>query len=352
MRVAGIEAQPGQRAFGYLETVRSRSGLRPDIPVHLAAGVEPGPTLLVQAAIHGTEIIGTAVILRFLQHLDPRRLRGNVIAVPVLNRVGFELGERVSRLDGLDLHRLFPGNPRGSASEQVAHAYFHEVVTKAQVLLDFHCGVRGYERYVVLRASRAQRAQRAQADPPARTPLEEKRRRLGMAFGLDTAAFFPPETFGTNAAEEAVEAAGVVQVMTEFGGGPGWFHNGEQNLRDAERGIWNVLKAMDMVEGELESDGPLCTVYNACVVLWKPPVDGMFIRRRGFGERLRAGEVYGTIQDPYTGETLWEVCTPQEATVLPSGLEWPTVGATTVGILGHVHEVVDRRTSDLRVAFP
>ena len=51
MKAGQLEANPGEHVFGYLETGTSRSGLNPDIPVHLFAGAEPGPTLLVQGAI-------------------------------------------------------------------------------------------------------------------------------------------------------------------------------------------------------------------------------------------------------------------------------------------------------------
>jgi predicted deacylase len=172
-----------------------------------------------------------------------------------------------------------------------------------------------------------------------------------VAFGVDQAAFFPPGTFGANKAKEAIENAGVVQFTLEFGGGTGWFKNGEDNVRDAERGIWNTMKAMRMIDGEFEADGPLCTVYNAGVVLWKPPADGLFVRKKGFGELVKEGEIYGTLQDPYTGEELAHLYNTKEAIVIPSGQNWPTVGATSIGILGIIDRVEDRRTTDLYVSF-
>ena len=343
MRVGNIEATAGTKAFGYLKTAASRSGLSPDIPVHVIAGSEPGPTLLVQGAIHGSEIIGTIAILNFVKKVDPKGLRGTILAVPVVNRAGFELSDRGSRIDGKDISRLFPGNPKGSVSDQVAHLYFNEVICRANVMIDFHAGGQtGYERYVLFSA---------EADPQHLTPLEQHRRKLVVAFGLDQAAFFPPDTFGANKAKEAIENAGVAQFTLEFGGGTGWFKNGLDNVRDAERGIWNTMKAMRMIDGVFEADGPLCTVYNACVVLWKPPVDGLFIRQRGFGEHLKASEVYGILQDPYTGRVLAEMKTTRDAIVIPSGQEWPTIGMTSIGILGAVDRVEDRRTMDLYVSL-
>jgi predicted deacylase len=343
MRVGTIDPKPGTKAFGYLKTAASRSGLSPDIPIHVVAGAASGPTLLLQGAIHGTEIIGTIGILNFLKKVDPKTLRGTIIAAPVVNRAGFELSDRGSRIDGKDISRLFPGNARGSVSDQVAAVYFNEVIKQAQVMIDFHAGGQtAYERYVLFSA---------EADPKNLTPLEMNRRKLIVAFGLDQAAFFPPDTFGANKAKEAIENAGVCQFTLEFGGGTGFFKNGEDNIRDAERGIWNTLKAMRMVDGAFEADQPTCTVYNAGVVLWKPPVDGLFIRQRRFGEHLKVGETYGILQDPYTGKILAEMKNTKDAIVIPSGQEWPTIGMTSIGILGQIDRVEDRRTMDLYVSF-
>lgn len=343
MRVGDLEAAAGEHVFGYLKTAASRSGLRPDIPVHLFAGTQPGPTLLVQGAIHGGEVIGSIAILNFLGKLDPKTIRGNVIAVPVVNRAGFELGERGSRIDGKDISRLFPGKKNGSVSDQIAYAYFEEVVKQADVMVDFHAGARtAYERYVLYSA---------EGDPNNLTEIEQRRRKLVVAFGLDQAAFFPAGTFGNNSAKEAIESVGCTQITLEFGGGTGWFKNGADNVRDAERGIWNVMKAMRMIDGEFEADDPLCTIYNAGVVIWKPEVDGLFVRLKGFKDELKAGDVYAHLLDPYTGDLLAEMKTPKDGIVIPSGQEWPTIGMTSVGILGTVDRVEDRRTADLYISF-
>ncbi len=343
LKVGNLSAAAGEKTFGYLETAASRSGMRLDIPVHLIAGAQPGPTLMVQGAIHGAEIIGSIAILNLVQKLDPALISGNIIAVPVVNRAGFELGERGSRVDAKDISRLFPGKADGSISDQTAYIYFKETITQADVLVDFHAGARtAYERYVLFGA---------EDDPDKLTQLEKNRRVLVVAFGLDQAAFFPPGTFGANTAKKAIEEVNTCQITLEFGGGTGWFKNGEDNVRDAERGIWNIMKVMGMAAGELESDGPLCTVYNAGVVIWKPAVDGLFIRDRKFKDALAVGDSYGRLVDPYTGDLLAEMPTPKAGIVIPSGQEWPTVGATSIGILGSIDRVDDRRSMDMSLSF-
>ena len=343
MKVGNIEAKPGEHAFGYLEVAKSRSGLGPDIPVHVFAGSESGPTLLVQGAIHGGEIIGSVAILNLIDKLDAKGFRGTVIAVPVVNRVGFELGERGIRIASTDISRLFPGSSTGSVPAQIAHTYYEEVIKRADVMIDFHAGARtAYERYVLFSAEK---------DPNNPSELELKRRKIVVAFGLDQAGYFPPDTFGANTAKAAIEDADVCQITLEFGGGTGWYKNGKDNVSNAERGIWNIMKSMRMIEGEFESDGPLCTVYNAGIVIWKGDVDGLFIRKRRFGDEMKEGDVYASLVDAYTGEEIDTMVAPEDGIVIPSGQEWPTIGATSVGILGNIDRVEDRRTTDLYVDF-
>ena len=143
----------------------------------------------------------------------------------------------------------------------------------------------------------------------------------------------------------------MIQFTPELGGGTGWYKNGLDDVNVGERGIWNTLKAMRMIEGEFESDGPLCTVFNAGIVFWQPAVGGLFLRQKGMGEVVRVGEVYGSMVDPYTGQTLGQMLSPQEAIVIPGGREWPSVGNTSVGIMGVVERVEDRRSTDLYVSF-
>ena len=80
-------------------------------------------------------------------------------------------------------------------------------------------------------------------------------------------------------------------------------------------------------------------------------MEGLYIRKKGFGELVKENEIFGTMVDPYTGRLLFSIRNQTEATVIPGGREWPTISSTTVGILGLVDRVEDRRTADLYVSF-
>jgi predicted deacylase len=58
VRIGTAEAGPGERAFGYIEVGHTTSYIPIHIPVNILRGPVDGPTLLVDAALHGPEIIG------------------------------------------------------------------------------------------------------------------------------------------------------------------------------------------------------------------------------------------------------------------------------------------------------
>jgi predicted deacylase len=100
-------------------------------------GREHGPTVWVSGAIHGDEVIGVEVIRELIATLDPKEFRGTLVAVPVVNVLGFMAGDRYLP-DRRDLNRSFPGSPRGSLASRIAHLFMTEVVSKCEVGVDVH----------------------------------------------------------------------------------------------------------------------------------------------------------------------------------------------------------------------
>ncbi len=109
------------------------------LPVRVIHGREDGPTIWVDAAIHGDEVVGVEVIRQVLAGLDPKTFRGTLIAVPIVNVLGFVTGDRYLP-DRRDLNRSFPGSARGSLASRIAHLVMEEVVAKSEVGIDLHTG--------------------------------------------------------------------------------------------------------------------------------------------------------------------------------------------------------------------
>ena len=115
-------------------------GTPSSFPLIVAAGAQPGPVLACTGGIHGDEYEGPAALWRLADMLDPARLRGRVLIVPIAHAAAFAAGTRTSPIDGLNLARIFPGDAHGTHSLRLAHVLFETVVAGADILIDCHSG--------------------------------------------------------------------------------------------------------------------------------------------------------------------------------------------------------------------
>ena len=83
------EILPGTRASIRIPVSRRYTAGEVSLPVCVVHGRQPGPVLFVSAAIHGDEINGVEIIRRLLRRSGLGKLRGTLIAIPVVNVYGF-----------------------------------------------------------------------------------------------------------------------------------------------------------------------------------------------------------------------------------------------------------------------
>ncbi len=100
--------------------------LSPTVPVYTVNGAEPGPTVLVQAGIHGDEVAGVHALQELLEERF-RPLRGRVLFVPVMNPGAYRARARTAP-GGLDLNRSFPGDVAAPEIERRLAARFMALV--------------------------------------------------------------------------------------------------------------------------------------------------------------------------------------------------------------------------------
>lgn len=135
--IGNVRVRAGSAKEVELPITRLVTGGDISLPVRVLHGREPGPTVWVNAAIHGDEVMGVEVVQQLVASLSPKTLRGTVLAVPVVNVFGFMSGDRYLP-DRRDLNRSFPGSARGSLASRIAHLFMTEVVGKCDVGIDLH----------------------------------------------------------------------------------------------------------------------------------------------------------------------------------------------------------------------
>jgi uncharacterized protein len=142
----GIEADRGTQRRRLVPIGEALDGSPIHLPVAVVRGRGTGPTLYLQAGLHGDELTGIDICRRALASLDPAALRGTVACVPLANPPAHRSRSRGAAQEErgpIDLNRIFPGSEGGLLSERIANLLFSEFVAHADLTLDLHSALDG-----------------------------------------------------------------------------------------------------------------------------------------------------------------------------------------------------------------
>jgi len=168
-----ISAKPGEKVTGKIRIDSLANGSVIFLPLTIINGKKEGPTLWLNAAIHGNELNGVFTISEILQKIQPEELNGSIICTPIANPLAYHARNRISELDGLNLGECFPGNPNGQMTERIASILFNLIKKNANYLIDFHAAGAGHtaKPYAVFKLS-------------GKPEIDKKTEEMAMMFGV------------------------------------------------------------------------------------------------------------------------------------------------------------------------
>jgi predicted deacylase len=271
--ILGTDVEPGTAHRLSWSATELFEGVPVSTPVLVVNGALPGPTLCLSAAVHGDELNGIEIVRRVMHDLDPTKLSGAVIGIPIVNVQGFRRGSRYLP-DRRDLNRYFPGNPNGSAAARIADSFFTNVVSQCDALVDLHTG--SFER-----------ANLPQIRADLRNPDVMT---LTQGFGSMVILHSAP-AIGT--LRYAATRAGIPAVTLEAGG-PSQLELNEVNL--GVKGIETLVNTLGMVKKRRMWGEPEPVYYRSSWV--RADNGGILLADVSLGSTVRRGDLLGTITDP------------------------------------------------------
>ena len=266
--------QPGEVTTLALESAQLYSNSPVHMPVKVFHGKEPGPTLLICAAIHGDEINGIEIIRQVISTVDVNALNGTLIAVPIINQLGFIQRSRYLP-DRRDLNRAFPGEETGSLAARIAYRFTETIFKHATHLIDLHTAA-------IHRTNL----------PQIRTDISDPENlKMARAFGL-------PVVLNSEVIEGSLrfEAGRQGKHAITFEGGEALRFNNNA-ITGGVQGIFNVMAYLKMYQQENPPPQINPTIANSS--LWvRANTDGLLMTDIELGAHVEKGDVLGSINVP------------------------------------------------------
>ncbi len=272
--IGGVRIRAGSARALELPITRLVTGSDVTLPVRVVHGREDGPSVWVNAAIHGDEVAGVEVVRQVMTALDPKTFRGTLVAVPIVNVLGFMTGDRYLP-DRRDLNRSFPGSPRGSRASRIAHLFMREIVAGCEVGIDLHTG-----------------SDRRSNLPQVRADLDDPRtRELAAAFG---APVMLHARIRDGSLRHAAREQGAKVLLYEAG--EAWRMD-EWAIDAGVLGVRRVLAALGMTDPSAEEPAPSTACHRSGWV--RARGTGMLHLDVDLGQRVSRDEKLGGLFDSF-----------------------------------------------------
>jgi len=326
LTVGNVTAKRGELKKGAIKGVELNTTTSIDIPVLVMNGTRDGPTLLVVSTQHGIEIQGIEVIRKVMrERVKPKDLRGAIIGIPVENPLAYMHHQYLSWIDNLDLggggsgSLLTADRPNGNTTERLAHALWTEAWSKADMAINIHCNTRPDS--LIWQGINI-------GNPKTKDALEK----MAEAFGVTTMVSNTPlredapPTLGNLAAKN-----GVPVILIELIDGR-WIS--EPSTTAGVKGVLNIMKVFDMIDGEVEPQEGFPIIPGACrsTGVVRANRGGLIRFFKYPGEFIKKGEAFAEIYDLY-GDVLEQVKMPVD------GYTWAYSCGDILGTSGSLQTV-------------
>jgi predicted deacylase len=296
IRVGEAAAAPGQIARGRIRAAVGTAAAV-EMPVVVINGSRPGPTVCVTGGVHGGEYPGIEAAIRVSRSLTPQAVRGAVIVVPIVSVAAFQRRAiYINPMDGVNINRVFPGNPAGTITEVMAATLFREAVAQSDALIDLHGGdlVEALVPFTLYYQS-------------GNPQVDEASRKMAEVFGI---RYIVRSLAIRGGSYQAAAAMGKPAILAE---------SGMQGILDEPsvqvhvRGILNVLKQLGVLEGAPE---PTAQPVHFPQSAWLAAEDGgIFYPAVSIGQEVEKGQVVGEFRD-WFGDHLATVESPAKGVIL------------------------------------
>ena len=277
--LAGSEVASGTRQMINVPMPNLSSQTSMSMPVHVVHGRQSGPVLFVSSAIHGDELNGIEIIRQVLATKSVARIKGTLLAVPVVNGYGLIQASRYLP-DRRDLNRVFPGSETGSLAGRIASVFMEKIVSVSTHGIDLHTGS-GHRTNL----------------PQIRADLDDpETERLAMEFGVPVLL---NASVRDGSLRGSASALGIPTLLYEAGEA---LRYNDMAIRAGVSGTLHVMRALGMLPDTRGRSRKTSEPFVARSSSWlRAHESGMFRSTVKLGAQVGKGDIVGYIAESSSG---------------------------------------------------
>lgn len=255
------------------------------IPATVIKGSRPGKQIALSAGVHSREYVGIQTLTELANEIRPEDVAGTIVILHCCNYNGFiQRSNEIVPEDNKNLNNAFPGNPDGTATEQIAAFLEENVIRSSDYIVDLHSS-RGNSLLMP-------HAYFHNTAAPEVCAVSEKIARLtSVAYIVRSAS---EDGFYSYAGQ-----CGVSGIILERG----TLGLVDRHLVDMDKSdVLNILRGLDIL-----NDGTAVKVYPKHMIsrayYENAPASGCWFRNFDPGDLVAKGDLLGEIRDIY-GEVI------------------------------------------------
>ncbi len=322
-QLGNLSVEKGHKTTGYLDLPFTEDKL----PTTLVYGQEDGETALVTGGIHNAEYVGIEGVVEMAAELKPEEVKGIVILINIVNMNGFRARTvSVSKEDGKNLNRVFPGDPNGTYTDKLARFMETELFSRANYYIDVHNGdwFEDLTPYIYCVG---------EAEPEVAAKAEQMAKQADMRYFI--------QSHSTTGAYNYAGILGIPAVLLERGGRGLWTR---EEVDCTKKDIRNILRYVGILTTPREEQRFVPSRMSHAHYM-DSEREGCWFPYMSAGDLARKGELVGVLKDHF-GNEIQKIRMREDGIILYQTISYSVPEHSPLVAYGHFGECLGEAVSE------
>ncbi len=323
-QLGNLAVEKGQKVSGFLELPFTEEAL----PATMIYGEEDGDTVLITGGIHNAEYVGIETVIGLSREISPKDVKGIIIMIHIVNVNGFRARTvSVSKEDGKNLNRVFPGKKDGTFTDKLAYFMEKELFSRIAYYIDVHNGdwFEDLTPFIYCVGN---------ADPEVAAKAEAMAREADVPFYVKSG-------LADGGAYNYAGHLGIPSVLIERGCKGMW---SDEETEASRKDVRNILRYLGVLTSprELRKYTPVHMHHTHYI---DSENEGCWFPLRAAGDVVKQGELIGVLKD-YFGNVIEEIRLKEDCVILYQTVSYSVPKNSPLIAYGHYNTCVDEIDQD------